>query len=221
MNPSYWQPEKNHADERVALAGGSVASRGQRSEKRKLASTLGDLGVGSNKRKKRGSSSNLQGIDDEESALALNELIRRRKKLIFGKSAIHSWGLYAAEPIEAGSFVVEYLGEYVRAAVAEAREKQYRSLGFGDDYIFRIDDDLLVDATQRGGIARYANHCCEPNCYSDIITAGGKKRIVLYSKERIELGEEITYDYKFGYEEDRSEALPCCCGSKGCKGFLN
>jgi SET domain-containing protein len=82
-------------------------------------------------------------------------------------------------------------------------------------------DGVQVDATQRGGIARYANHCCEPNCYSDIITAGGKKRIVLYSKERIELGEEITYDYKFGYEEDRSEALPCCCGSKGCKGFLN
>ena len=77
----------------------------------------------------------------------LNELKARKKKLIFGKSAIHSWGLYAAEPIEKEDFVVEYLGEYVRAAVADAREKHYRRAGFGDDYIFRVDAAFLVDAT--------------------------------------------------------------------------
>ena len=114
-----------------------------------------------------------------------------------------------------------YLGEYIRSSVAEAREIHYRRAGFGDDYIFRIDGDLLVDATRNGGLARYANHCCEPNCYTRIIVAGGKQRIVLYSKERIELGEEITYDYKFDQEEDRSQAIPCCCGAKGCAGFLN
>ena len=105
--------------------------------------------------------------------------------------------------------------------MAEAREIQYRRYGYGDDYIFRVDADILVDATMRGGLARYANHCCEPNCYTRIITAGGKKRIVLYSKERIELGEEITYDYQFDLEEDRSQAIPCCCGSRKCRGFLN
>ena len=68
--------------------------------------------------------------------------------------------------------------------------------------------------TKRGGLARFANHCCEPNCYTRIIVAGGKQRIVLYSKERIELGEEITYDYKFDLEEDRSKAIPCCCGAR-------
>ena len=117
--------------------------------------------------------------------------------------------------------MVEYLGEYIRSAVAESRETQYRILGFGDDYIFRVDADLLVDATRRGGLARFANHCCEPNCYTRIIVAGGKPRIALYSKERIELGEEITYDYKFEYEEDRSLAIKCCCGAKKCAGFLN
>ena len=96
MTPSYWQADRTEAAA-VALQGGSVASRGQRSEKRKLASTLGDLGVGSGKRRKRGGGGD--GAEDE-SALALNELAFRKKKLIFGKSAIHSWGLYAAEPIE-------------------------------------------------------------------------------------------------------------------------
>ena len=109
----------------------------------------------------------------------------------------------------------------MREAVADARERLYRRLGFGDDYIFRVDTDLFVDATRRGGLARFANHCCEPNCYTRIITAGGKQRICLYSKERIELGEEITYDYKFDYEEDRANAIVCCCGAKNCAGYLN
>ena len=52
-----------------------------------------------------------------------------------------------------------------------------------------------------------------------IINAGGKQRIVLYSKERIEIGEEITYDYKFEFEEDRSNAIPCCCGARRCTGL--
>ena len=217
MTPSYWQPEELDTK---ALTGGSVASRGSRSEKRKLASTLGEFsgaGFGSSKRRKKGN----DGGEDELSALAMNELGLRKKRLIFGKSAIHSRGLYAAEPIEKEDFVVEYLGEYVRGAVAEARETHYRRYGWGDDYIFRVDTDLLVDATRRGGLARYANHCCEPNAYTRIINAGGKKRIVLYSKERIEVGEEITYDYHFDLEEDRSNAIPCCCGAKKCRGFLN
>ena len=109
----------------------------------------------------------------------------------------------------------------MRGAVAEAREKHYRIAGWGDDYIFRVDTDLFVDATKRGGLARFANHCCVPNCYTRIIVAGGKQRIVLYSKERIEHGEEITYNYNFDWEEDRSKAIPCACGSRRCTGWLN
>ena len=73
--------------------------------------------------------------------------------------------------------MAEYLGEYVRNSVANAREEFYRRMGWGDDYIFRVTDEMLVDATRRGGLARFANHCCEPNCYSRIINVGGKPRI--------------------------------------------
>ena len=78
--------------------------------------------------------------------LQFNELMWRKKKLIFGKSAIHSWGLYAAEPIDKGDFVVEYLGEYVRKEVAQEREKYYRRAGFGDDYIFRVRRHFMPTA---------------------------------------------------------------------------
>ena len=116
----------------------------------------------------------------------------------------------------------EYIGEYVRNTVAEFREKFYDRMGYGDDYIFRVDAHQLVDATKKGGVARFANHCCDPNCYTRSIRASGKCRIVLYTKRAIEVGEEITYDYKFDFEEDRSNAIPCMCGAGSkCRKFLN
>lgn len=143
-----------------------------------------------------------------------------KKKLILAKSAIHAWGLYAGEPIEKEDFVIEYIGEYVRSAVAESRQKTYRK-GHEDDYIFRVDEDLLVDATRAGGLARFANHCCEPNCYTRIIKVNGFGRISLYSKRAVDVGEEITYDYKFDREEGAEDRIPCCCGAKHCSGWLN
>ena len=38
----------------------------------------------------------------------------------------------------------------------------------------------------------------------------GQKKIVIYSKRRIEPGEELTYDYKFPIENDK---IPCTCGA--------
>jgi SET domain-containing protein len=40
------------------------------------------------------------------------------------------------------------------------REKQYDAKGKGC-YMFRMDDDNVVDATCRGNITRFVNHCCE------------------------------------------------------------
>jgi histone-lysine N-methyltransferase SETD1 len=168
-----------------------------------------------------GLNSGKKGGDSAMSALTFNDLTSRKKKVRLAKSAIHSWGLYAAEPIDADDFVVEYIGEYVRASVAELRERKYRRLGYGDDYIFRVDADTLVDATRMGGVARFANHCCDPNCYTTIIKSGGKPRVVLYSKRSIEPGEEITYNYNFDVDEDESLRIRCHCGAKACKGYLN
>ncbi|XP_018645226.1 mixed-lineage leukemia protein, mll, putative [Schistosoma mansoni] len=57
-----------------------------------------------------------------------------------------------------------------------------------------------------------------PNCYAKIIMVESKKKIVIYSKRDINVMEEITYDYKFPYEEDK---IPCQCGSSSCRGTLN
>ena len=46
-------------------------------------------------------------------------------------------------------------------------------------------------------------------------------QIVIYAKRLLSPGEEILYDYKFPLESDPALRVPCLCGSKICRGFLN
>lgn len=87
-------------------------------------------------------------------------------------------------------------------------------------YLFRVDDDLVVDATRKGNIARLMNHCCTPNCNAKILTLNGEKRIVLYARTTILPGQELTYDYKFQSSGEEADAIACLCGSPGCRRFL-
>lgn len=85
----------------------------------------------------------------------------RKKLLKFAKSTIHNWGLFALEAIPADEMVIEYVGEVVRQCVADVREKRYEAAGIGSSYLFRVDHDYIIDATRRGGLARFINHCCD------------------------------------------------------------
>ncbi|EDO18588.1 hypothetical protein Kpol_1048p18 [Vanderwaltozyma polyspora DSM 70294] len=160
-------------------------------------------------------------IGTESELLSLNQLNKRKKPVTFARSAIHNWGLYALEPIAAKEMIIEYVGERIRQPVAEMRERRYIKNGIGSSYLFRVDENTVIDATKRGGIARFINHCCDPSCTAKIIKVGGMKRIVIYALRDIASNEELTYDYKFEREMDDKERLPCLCGAATCKGFLN
>ena len=174
----------------------------------------------------------------EGDAITFNQLKKRKKPVKFARSAIHNWGLYAMENITANDMIIEYVGEKVRQQVADMRERQYLKSGIGSSYLFRIDENTVIDATKKGGIARFINHSCTPNCTAKIIRVEGSKRIVIYALRdigqskfspsplnncwtNILLDEELTYDYKFEREWDSDDRIPCLCGSAGCKGFLN
>ena len=43
----------------------------------------------------------------------------------------------------------------------------------------------------------------QPNCYAKVIKIDGQNKIVIYSKQPIGIGEEITYDYKFPIEDEK------------------
>ncbi|KAH7689484.1 Histone-lysine N-methyltransferase protein [Dioscorea alata] len=161
---------------------------------------------------------NLLAAAEGAELLKVNQLKARKKRLRFQRSKIHDWGLVALEPIEAEDFVIEYVGELIRPRISDIRERQYEKMGIGSSYLFRLDDGYVVDATKRGGIARFINHSCEPNCYPKVITVEGQKKIFIYAKRTISAGEEITYNYKFPLEEKK---IPCNCGSRRCRGSMN
>lgn len=146
------------------------------------------------------------------------------KHLVVYNSGIHDLGLYTSQFITRGAMVVEYVGEVVGLRVADKREIEYQSGRLlqckSACYFFRIDKEHIIDATRKGGIARYVNHSCLPNCVAKIISIKYEKKVVFFAERDINPGEEITYDYHFNREEE-GEKIPCFCNSKNCRRYLN
>uniref|UniRef100_A0A4W5N3T6 SET domain containing 1B, histone lysine methyltransferase a n=1 Tax=Hucho hucho TaxID=62062 RepID=A0A4W5N3T6_9TELE len=160
----------------------------------------------------------LSSFSCDSDLLKFNQLKFRKKKIRFCKSHIHDWGLFAMEPIAADEMVIEYVGQNIRQVIADMREKRYEDEGIGSSYMFRVDHDTIIDATKCGNFARFINHSCNPNCYAKVITVESQKKIVIYSRQPINVNEEITYDYKFPIEDEK---IPCLCGAENCRGTLN
>jgi len=54
----------------------------------------------------------------------------------------------------------------IRDRVADVREKRYERRGIGSSYMFRIDEDSVIDATKKGNLARFINHSCDVSSLS-------------------------------------------------------
>lgn len=107
-------------------------------------------------------------------------------------------GLYAAEPIRKGEFIIEYTGELISSEEADKRLTKY---------LFEIDDDYTIDGATRSNIARYMNHFCKPNVEAEI-EAG---EINFYARRDIEVGEELGYDYGKEYFDEFIKSHGCKC----------
>ncbi|XP_030534190.1 uncharacterized protein LOC115743516 isoform X2 [Rhodamnia argentea] len=146
------------------------------------------------------------------------------KRLVVYKSGIHALGLYASQFIYTGEMVVEYIGEIVGLRIADKRESEYQSgrriQCKSACYFFRIDKEHIIDATRKGGIARFVNHSCQPNCVAKVISVRDEKKVVFFADRDILPGQEITYDYHFNHE-DEGKKIRCYCKSKNCRHYLN
>lgn len=135
------------------------------------------------------------------------------------RSSIHGRGVFAAMPIAAGTRIVEYLGERISYAEADAR--------YGGEYdpaaivlLFIADKNTVIDAGVGGNAARFINHSCAPNCES--VRDSG--RVFIEAIRDIVSGEELTYDYWLELSEQKialsQDRYRCRCGSAKCRGFL-
>ncbi|EEY67226.1 histone-lysine N-methyltransferase, putative [Phytophthora infestans T30-4] len=125
--------------------------------------------------------------------------LRRRpfdERMLVRKSSIHGYGLFLKEPVSDGQMIVEYQGQMINQTIADERERRYEEQGVGSCYMFRLDEKTIIDATRCGNLARFINHSCDPKAFARIVAVeGGEKKIVIFAKRAIAVGDEVTYDY--------------------------
>jgi NuA3 HAT complex component NTO1 len=143
------------------------------------------------------------------------------KKVTFGKSVIHGWGLFAKVAIKEGETVVEYRGDIVRHSVANEREISYREQK-KDLYLFTANDHQVIDGTDCGSIGRFMNHSCAPSTYIKFAEDAetGLPHLVFLARCDILPGQELTFDYRLK-EEGEDHKILCMCGAPTCKGTMN
>mmetsp|Transcript_29350 Transcript_29350/g.60883 ORF Transcript_29350/g.60883 Transcript_29350/m.60883 type:complete len:2232 (+) Transcript_29350:358-7053(+) len=148
-----------------------------------------------------------------------NKRIQRKewKKLQVFDAGLKGRGLMVLEVCKKADFICEYVGVAVKRKFLDglfARYKHERML-----YIMALDGDVYIDARHRGGIARYINHSCEPNCAVHRWKVRGSIRAGVFALREIRAGEELSFDYQ--WDRKRGRALTkCYCGSESCRGTL-
>ncbi|KAL7387287.1 hypothetical protein ABVT39_021398 [Epinephelus coioides] len=142
-----------------------------------------------------------------------------RANVYLARSRIQGLGLFAARDIEKQTMVIEYNGTILRNEVAIRKEKIYRSQN-REVFMFRIDSEHVVDATRTGGLARYINHSCAPNCVAEVVTFERGYKIIISCNRRVDKGEELCFDYQFDPVEGRHK-IACHCGAPECRKWIN
>ena len=135
------------------------------------------------------------------------------------ESPMQGLGAFAVQPIPAGLRLIEYAGQRLTPAEADARYPDVEGERH-HTFLFAIDDDVVIDAAFDGNAARFINHSCDPNCDA-VIDAG---RIWIDTIREVATGEELAYDYAYVLEERHSPAakrrFPCHCGATRCRGTI-
>jgi hypothetical protein len=134
-------------------------------------------------------------------------------------SPIHGYGVFAARRIRKGATVIEYLGDRVTHAQADARYVD-KSPDDNHTFLFTVDARTVIDAGVDGNEARFINHACDPNCESTI----ENKRVFIRAIRTIQPGEELSYDYQIERDSDDApnidEVYACRCGATQCRGSM-
>lgn len=132
------------------------------------------------------------------------------------RSPIHGRGVFAARRIRKGTRVLEYAGERISTAEADALDQPEGEIIL----LFTVDRRTVVNAGRNGNDARFINHSCDPNCEA-VIDDG---RIYIEALRTIRPGEELTYDYHLDHPGRQTAAVrrryACHCGAANCRGTM-
>jgi uncharacterized protein len=125
------------------------------------------------------------------------------------RSPIQGSGVFATQPIPKNKRIIDYAGEKITNRESLKREARY--LKEGHIWCFKLNRSYVRDAAVGGNVARYINHSCTPNCYTQVTG----DTIWIRAARNIRKGEELTYDYS----TDGVGSIRCRC-SPGCQVML-
>ncbi|XP_045539872.1 uncharacterized protein LOC123722367 [Papilio machaon] len=139
-------------------------------------------------------------------------------KLVPYRTPQRGWGLKTLEDIKAGQFVIEYVGELIDEEEFKRRMQRKYEIRDENYYFLTLDKERMIDAGPKGNLARFMNHCCEPNCETQKWTVLGDVRVGLFAMRDIPANSEVTFNYNLqcaGIEKKQ-----CLCGAKRCSGYI-
>ncbi|XP_059050531.1 uncharacterized protein LOC131845484 [Achroia grisella] len=139
-------------------------------------------------------------------------------KLVPYRTPQRGWGLKTLEEIRAGQFVIEYVGELIDEDEFKRRMNRKHEIRDENFYFLTLDKERMIDAGPKGNLARFMNHCCEPNCETQKWTVLGDVRVGLFAIDDIPANSEVTFNYNLecaGIDKKR-----CLCGAKRCSGYI-
>jgi SET domain-containing protein len=125
------------------------------------------------------------------------------------RSGIQGWGVFATQAINKNTRIVTYDGEKITNK--ESLKREIKQIARGHIWCFKLNRLYVRDASVGGNVARFINHSCTPNCYTQVIG----DTIWIRAARNIRKGEELSYDYA----TDGEGTIPCRC-RPGCKVLL-
>jgi len=138
------------------------------------------------------------------------------------------FGAFAARNFDEDITIADYVGEQLTQAEVDVRYKkskmdwkdklwrksrQLKGISVSGDYIFRVEDDLYVDAEDPAfaNWCRFINHSSDANLRVKSLAYSGYTqgpRVWFVSTRPIKEGEELCFDYgeEYWFEEDKPVA---------------
>ncbi|CAN0440026.1 unnamed protein product, partial [Ectocarpus sp. 8 AP-2014] len=95
-----------------------------------------------------------------------------RTRLRLEKSTVQGFGVFTTQAIGAHELVAEFVGERINLDEAKKRVEGYRRTNTQERVVRLGEDEMFIDATRKGNLARFLNHSCDPNVYMLAVTAG-------------------------------------------------
>ncbi|GBP05887.1 Histone-lysine N-methyltransferase, H3 lysine-36 and H4 lysine-20 specific [Eumeta japonica] len=139
-------------------------------------------------------------------------------KMIPYRTPHRGWGLKTLQDIKKGQFVIEYVGELIDEEEFRRRMRRKHEIRDENFYFLTLDKDRMIDAGPKGNLARFMNHCCEPNCETQKWTVLGDVRVGLFALHDIKANTEVTFNYNL--ECAGIEKKQCMCGAARCSGYI-